>query len=196
MLVTWHLAAWGLHSRSAAPASPESLLGMPARRPLPSPAVSAGTRPPGGSWARYRLGHADLTLLGSPQRTGSPGGQEATAGSPTHTRRAGGEGWCRPGPLCLGNTLSRLQSFPFHQPPTSNPICSLRPTSSVELPRFSESGAGGCSVAGEGTSILPGTDAPGGHNLLDRCMCSGCSCSGRGEESCDRLGARGCKTLL
>lgn len=106
------------------------------------------------------------------------------------------EGWCRPGPLCLGNILSRLQSFPFHQPPTSNPICSLRPTSSVELPRFSESGAGGCSVAGEGTSILPGTDAPGGHNLLDRCMCSGCSCSGRGEESCDRLGARGCKTLL
>lgn len=46
--MTWPLAARGLHSRSAARASPESLPGVPARRPRPSPAVSAGTRPPRG----------------------------------------------------------------------------------------------------------------------------------------------------
>lgn len=70
------------------------------------------------------LGHAHLTPLGSPQRTGSPGEQEATAGSPTHTRRAGG-GPCAV--LCLGNTLSRLQSFPFSPPRT----CPPHPTHSL-----------------------------------------------------------------
>lgn len=53
------------------------------------------------------LGHAHLTPLGSAQRTGSPGEQEATAGWRAVRRP--------------GNTLSRLQSFPFSPPRTCPP---------------------------------------------------------------------------
>lgn len=64
------------------------------------------------------LGHAHLTQLGSPQRTGSPGEQEATAGSPTHTRRAGG-GPCAG--LATPCPVSRAFHFPLPAPAPPHP---------------------------------------------------------------------------
>lgn len=112
--MTWPLAARGLHSRSAAQASSESLPGVPARRPRPSPAVSAGTRPPRG-W---------VTLIS--HRWGVPSAQAALANRrpqqglpPTHEELVEGRAQCSVSATPC--PVSRAFHFPLPAPAPPHP---------------------------------------------------------------------------